>query len=91
VCGTMAGKRGLDASAWNLGFSTHQSGRGVGPRGEGNSAVGRAKGIWPNEVRLSSSFFFFSPIFLISIFKNQTQVYIPIFLLLDAQIKHQHE
>jgi hypothetical protein len=31
----------------------------------GNSGVGRAKGIWPNEIRLS----FFSPIFLISIFK----------------------
>jgi hypothetical protein len=76
VCGTMAGKRGPDASTWNPGFSAHQSGRGVGPRGEGNSGVGRAKGIWPNEVRLSSSFFSFLLFFLISIFKNQTQVYI---------------
>jgi hypothetical protein len=86
----VAGKRGPNASAWNPGFSAHQSGRGVVPRGEGNSGVGRAKGIWPNEVRLS--FFLFS-YFSDFYFQIQTKLKFTfqIFLLLDAQIKHQHE
>jgi hypothetical protein len=53
---------------------------GLEPRGEGNSGVGRAKGIWPNEIRLSLFFSYFSDFY----FQIQTK------LKFKFRIKHQH-